>query len=169
MSQPSFKAHNIVHLKQQGVALVVSLILLVVITLLSLTAMRSTNLDTKITVNHQHKQMAFQTAENTFAELTGLPITNPKMKPPYLNTPGNINDDPELNSAWYTQNGVAGTPDLTSDLTMDYIEKGAPGKYKFSGFGLNIVTHVYQADAIGKVDGTNARSHNRMQVALIRE
>jgi len=155
--------------KQRGVALVVSLILLVVITLLSLTAMRNTNLDTKITVNHQHKQMAFQAAENTFAELTGLPITNPKMKAPNLNIPGNINDSPELNSAWYTQHGVEGSPNLTSDLTMDYIEKGAPGKYKFSGFGLSIITHVYQADAIGKVDNTNARAHNRMHVALIRE
>lgn len=169
MRQPSFKTRRHLHLKQQGVALVVSLILLVVITLLSLTAMRSTNLDTKIAVNHQHKQMAFQAAESTFAELTGLPITNPKMKPPNLNTPGNIIEDPELNSDWYTQSGVTGSPDLSSDLTMDYIEKGAPGKYKFSGFGLSIITHVYQADAIGKVDGTNARSHNRMQVALIRE
>lgn len=169
MTQQFYKSRYPVQNRQRGVALVISLILLTVITLLSVTAMRSTNLDTKITVNHQHKQMAFQAAENTFAELTGLPITNPKMKPPQLNVPGNINDDPELNSNWYTQSGVTGSPDLSSDLTMTYTEKAAPGKYKFSGFGLNIVTHIYQADAIGKVDGTNASAHNRMQVALIRE
>ncbi len=153
--------------RQKGVALVVSLILLVVITLLSVTAMRSANLDTKITINHQHKQLAFQAAENALTKLTSLDMTDPAMD--NLQVPGNIDDDPETTSLWYQQADVDGTPDLAADLTMNYIEKSAPGKYKFSGFGLNIITHVYQADGLGTVSGTNARIQNRMHVTLLRE
>ena len=155
--------------RQQGVALVVSLILLVVITLLSVTAMRSANLDTKITVNHQHKQLAFQAAENALTKLTSLPMTDPEMK--NLNVPGQIEDTPETTTSWFSSTGTdeAPAPDLSADITMDYVEKSAPGKYKFSGFGLNIITHIYQAEAIGSVTGTNATARNRMQVALLRE
>ncbi|WP_456418116.1 pilus assembly PilX family protein [Thiolapillus sp.] len=153
--------------RQNGVALVISLILLVVITLLSVTAMRSANLDTKITINHQHKQLAFQAAENALTKLTSLDMTDPAMD--NLQIPGNIDDAPETTSLWYQQSDVDGTPDLAADLTMNYIEKSAPGKYKFSGFGLNIITHVYQADGVGTVSGTNARIQNRMHVTLLRE
>jgi type IV pilus assembly protein PilX len=160
---PNMIFHNS---RQQGVALVVSLILLVVITLLSITAMRSANLDTRITVNHQHKQLAFQAAENALTKLVALPMTDPEMQE--LNVPGNIESPPETTAAWF-KNIDTDAPDLTADLTMDYVEKSAPGKYKFSGFGLNIVTHIYQAEAVGAVANTNARAHNRMHVALLRE
>lgn len=162
--------HNMAfhHSRQQGVALVVSLILLTVITLLSITAMRSANLDTRITVNHQHKQLAFQAAENALTKLTSLPMTDPEMK--NLNVPGNIEDGPKTTALWFeSTDDNSNSPDLAADLTMDYVEKSAPGKYKFSGFGLKIITHIYQAEAAGSVAGTNARARNRMQVALLRE
>ncbi|MCU7854967.1 MAG: hypothetical protein KZQ79_04615, partial [Candidatus Thiodiazotropha sp. (ex Lucinoma borealis)] len=56
---------------QDGAALAVSLILLIIITLLSVSAMRSTNLDTKISVNHQFKEASFQAAESALAIVTG--------------------------------------------------------------------------------------------------
>ncbi|MEW8586137.1 MAG: PilX N-terminal domain-containing pilus assembly protein, partial [Candidatus Thiodiazotropha sp.] len=52
---------------QRGSALVISLILLTIITILSVSAMRSTNLDTKIAVNHQLKKLSYRAAENAFA------------------------------------------------------------------------------------------------------
>lgn len=155
---------------QHGVALVVSLVLLIVITLLSVTAMRSANIDTKIAVNHQHKQMAFQAAENA---LTKLLISKPSdVSPPeakgatidkgdwyYSADPksGVDSTDP----SWFTKS--------SADLKLELIEISKPGQYKFSGYGLNIITIVFQADAIGEVDGTNAKAHNRMEVALVRE
>ncbi len=153
--------------KQAGVALVVSLILLVVITLLSVTAMRSANLDTRITVNHQHKQLAFQAAESALTKLTSLPMTDEEMK--NLNVPGNIEDNYQCNIGWYQETGSNSSPDLDANLAMDYVEKSAPGKYKFSGFGLKIITHVYRADATGRVTGTGAEATNSMEVALLRE
>jgi type IV pilus assembly protein PilX len=150
---------------QQGAALAIGLILLTVITLLSLSAMRSANLYTKIAVNHQHKQFAFQAAENVLTKL--LTLDKDEMKT--LKVPGKETDPAEPNPDLYSQNAIADSPAISADLTMDLLEVSPPGKYKFSGFGLNVVTVLYQADAEGEVDGTNTVSHNRMEVALIRD
>jgi len=148
--------------RQKGVALVISLMLLTVITLLSLTAMRNANLDTRIAVNHQHKQLAFQAAENALTKLTVLDPTN-------VDAPGTLDGPPVTNPNWYQQNGISNNAAISADLTMDMTEQSRPGQYKFSGYGLNVTTFVFQADAVGKVDGTNTKVQNRMEVALIRD
>lgn len=160
------KANSLVLKQQRGVALVISLILLTVITMLSLTAMRSANLDTKIAVNHQHKQYAFQAAENALTSLTSNPLEDLENGIPALLLPGTISAAPVENSYWYHQYASTGNPELSADLTMDLIaiRKGL----KISGYGLNTKSPVYQADAFGRVDGTSATTHNRMEVALIR-
>lgn len=158
---------NPIQTRQQGVALVVSLMLLTVITMLSLTAMRSANLDTKIAVNHQHKQLAFQASENAFAQLTSLSPAQMQT----LNIPGIIGDYDTNTNVEANNHFIAIDPNAHSgaDLDMTLTDISSPGQYKFSGFGLNIVTVVFQADALGEVAGTNATAHNRMEVALIRE
>lgn len=153
---------------QTGAALVVSMILLAVITVLSLSAMRNTNLDTRIAANHQHKQLSFQAAENALSMLTAsrpaqsssgqnlqIPVTTPGA------TKGNVD--------YYQAANVSGQITTSSDLNMEFIATSTPGQYKFSGFGLDITTLIYQADAIGQVDNTNTQSHNRMGVALVRQ
>ncbi|MCU7924051.1 MAG: hypothetical protein KZQ88_15280 [Candidatus Thiodiazotropha sp. (ex Dulcina madagascariensis)] len=148
--------------RQKGVALVVSLILLATITLLSVSAMRNTNLDTKIAVNHQFKEMSFQAAESALAKLTGP--DHDAVVPPTVNAPVVTTTD------YYTPPIAPSHEVGTSiDLTMDFTEHSPPGKYKFSGFGLNIVTLVYQADATGRVAGSNIESTNRMEVGLVRK
>ncbi|BAO45249.1 pilus assembly PilX family protein [Thiolapillus brandeum] len=149
--------------RQKGAALIVSLLLLTVITLLSLTAMRSSHIDTKIAVNHQQKQLAFQAAENAFAKLTSL--APDEMKD--LDVPGTPSST-ENNVDFIPADADAHTSaDLEMTLPVGGISR--PGQFKFSGFGLNIKTIVFQADAFGEVDGSNARVHNRMEVALVRE
>ncbi len=156
-----YRSVHVIHKRESGVALAISLMLLVIITLLSITAMRSANLDTKIAINHQHKQLAFQAAENAFAKLTTLPASQMSQ----LNIPGTVG------ATTRTTDFVPTDPNAhnSADLDLQLIEISSPGQYKFSGFGLNIVTVIYQADAMGEVDGTNATAHNRMGVALIRE
>ncbi len=148
---------------QQGVALVVSLILLVVITLLSVTAMRSANLDTRIAVNHQHKQLSFQAAENALAQLTAIQPQQMKA----LEIPGTI-DETTTNCRFVEFQPEDGAAKRRADLNLKLIEISKPGQYKFSGYGLNITTIIYQADAYGHVENTGAMTHNRMRVALIR-
>jgi len=150
--------------KQCGAALCTSLIFLTILTVLGLSSMRSTTLGTKTAVNHQFKQMSFQAAENALFRLTG------KDRPDVL-LPGTSTLDASVpvQNINYFAPPVSNQGDTSADLEMSFIERSPPGKYKFSGFGLSIVTIVYQADAFGKTDGSKSRAHNRMQVALLRD
>lgn len=148
--------------KQRGVALVVSLIILTVITVLSVSAMRSTTLETKIAVNHQFKQMSFQAAESALAKLLG--------ENPGVSVPGTVAAPAVPNPDYYDHPGTTGIhPATDADLDMDLIKMSAPGEYKFSGFGLSVITLIYQADAVGHVTGNDTSTHNRMEVALVRD
>lgn len=167
--------------RQQGAALVVSLIILTVITLLSLSAMRNTNLDTKIAANHQHKQISFEAAESALGKLTA-PTPENSDGGNALEVPKTIKqnidpDDPDSpkeylpasNPDYFVATGVEGQPDTSADLDLLFTEQSRPGKYKFSGYGLSVVTLIYQADTYGEIDNTTTKTHNRAQVALIRD
>ena len=147
--------------KQRGAALVVSLIILVVITVLSVSAMRSSTMETKVAVNHQFKQMSFQAAESAFAMLLG--------ENPSVTVPGTVAAPAVTNGDYFTHSGTSYHPALDADLDMDLVKRSAPGEYKFSGFGLSVITLIYRADARGHVTGSNATTHNRMEVALVRD
>ena len=146
--------------RQDGVALIVSMILLAVITLLSVTAMRGTNLDAKIAANHQHKQLSFLAAENAFARLTG---DDPQVSVPTAYT-GTLN-----NANYVSVSGIDGQPDSTADLDLTFVRKSAPGEFKFSGYSLDASALIYTADAYGSVTGSKARSHHRVTVVLVRD
>ena len=74
-------------------------------------------------------------------------------------------------------NSVESHPDCVSnntshnsaDLDMKLVDISRPGQYKFSGFGLNITTVVFLADAQGEVGDTSAGAYNRMEVVLVRD
>ncbi|MCU7803192.1 MAG: hypothetical protein KZQ92_22575 [Candidatus Thiodiazotropha sp. (ex Lucinoma borealis)] len=143
---------------QDGAALAVSLILLIIITLLSVSAMRSTNLDTKISVNHQFKEASFQAAESALAIVTG-PAPAPQV-------PATPTSPSVINVGYFTSSGVAHQADLSADLIMTYI--GPSRAYKVSGFRPNALSHEYQANAIGTVDQSGTRTENSMRILLIR-
>ncbi len=147
--------------RQSGAALVISLIILTVITVLSVSAMRSTTLETKIAVNQQFKQLSFQAAESAFARLLGVD--------PDVEVPGTVTAAVEPNTDYYKQVATSTQPGSHADVDMDLLEISPPGKYKFSGFGLSVITVIYQADATGHVTGNEATTHNRMEVALVRD
>ncbi|MBT3055792.1 MAG: hypothetical protein KME69_13065 [Candidatus Thiodiazotropha sp. (ex Codakia orbicularis)] len=158
MTNKQFLTYRIPH-SQSGAALVISLIMLAIITLLSVSAMRSTNLDTKIAVNQHLKEMTFQAAENALAQLTGPVVT--------VNLPNSLGPDNAVNNISYYQSlGVTDQPNISADVNVEMLEISR--RYKFSGFPLNVLTIMYQADSRGIVAGNNTQSINRMQVALIR-
>jgi type IV pilus assembly protein PilX len=154
-------------IRQQGAALVVSMILLTIITMLSLSAMRNTNIETKIAVNHQFKEMSFQAAENALALLTG-----PELDSINLIIPATVGTR-EQTSGFYSIADIPDSPDASADIDMLYEAVIDPeqgdGNMLFSGFQLDIVTHLYLADSSGHVEGNAGYSQNRMQVALIRQ
>lgn len=62
---------------QRGVALVVALLLLVVITLVGLAAVRGTIMQQRMAANHFDRQVAFQSAEAAMRAATALIASNP--------------------------------------------------------------------------------------------
>ena len=153
--------------RQNGAALVVSMILLAVITLLSVSAMRNTNIETKIAVNHQFKELSFQAAENALAIITG-----PELDSINLDIPATVGDT-EVTNPFNAISGLTDQANTHAEVSLLYEDvidpKKGKGNMLFSGFQLDIVTHLYLADSTGFVDGNQTKTTNRMQVALIRQ
>jgi type IV pilus assembly protein PilX len=155
---------------QSGVALVISLVMLTIVTLLSVTAMQNTGLDTRISVNHQFKELSFRAAENALAKVTGpeLSILD------NLDIPNVINETTHSDTFFTTHPSqqqpidpaLNEQPPMRASLELKYLDK-REGLF-FSGHQLDNTTHLFLADAIGTVGDSAARSHNRMQVGLIR-
>ena len=153
----------LLHNQQKGVSLIISMILLIVLTMLSLAAARSSNLDTKIASNHQHKQLAFQAAENTFARL----LTS---SPSSTTLPGTIGAVVNTNN-YIAESSAAHNH---ADLSLTLIDTDAPGLLHGNSVSGKII--LYTADATGCVTATGAsscsgattKSSNRMEVILVR-
>ena len=155
-------------MKQQGTALIVVLIFLTTVTLLGLTSIQNSILDTKINANHQHSQVSKQAAENALAKLTA-PDPEPSDKGETLLIPQLIINASTNNQDYYNTSEAILQPASSADLGLSLLEQSQAGKYRISGFSLNVRALIYQADARGKVQGSHAISHHRMQVARIRE
>jgi type IV pilus assembly protein PilX len=154
---------------QKGAALVISLILLVIITLLSVSAMQNTNLDTKITVNHQFKTLSFQAAESALAMAT--------VKKPVVQIPSSIDGAVANNPNYFVAPEVDDEmPELHANLTMRFLyslEKDEPadpdnGKVGIMvpGFPVNNALVTYMATADGHVGDSNTKTTNQSQVVL---
>lgn len=156
--------------RQRGAALIISLIFLMIITILSVSAMRTTNLDTQIAVNHQFKELSFQAAESALAQ-----VTTPD--PPDVLIPNSVEGQSAFNDNYFISPGTATQPALTGDLTLTYLyglkedEPADPetGKIGFnvSGYSPNSGFNTYLATAQGAVAESGTRTTNRMQVLLI--
>ncbi|MCU7861708.1 MAG: hypothetical protein KZQ86_18190 [Candidatus Thiodiazotropha sp. (ex Lucinoma kastoroae)] len=163
------------------------MILLVIITMLSVTAMRNTNLETKIAVNHQLKELNFRGVEDAFAIVTG-----PELDSIGLDIPSTIGDITQNICFFKTYNDGSGPclnidpvfdpalalalaeqPRISVDATVEYEAKIDPkegeGNILFSGHQLDIITHLFLVDAFGTIGDSSTSTHNRMQVALIRQ
>lgn len=147
--------------KQTGVALAISLIFLLLLLMLGVSAANYSTIATKIAINHQFKQLSFQAAESAFSRLL-----SPN---PAISKPATVDSSATQNNDYFVSRDVHNQPDVSSDITIDFVSVSAPGQYKYSGFSLSVVSLLYQADAIGRVEGSNAKAHNRMQITLIRD
>ncbi|MDZ7663692.1 pilus assembly PilX family protein [Thiohalophilus sp.] len=108
--------------KQQGVVLIVSLMLLVVITLLGISGMRNTTLDERMAGNMRDLQLAFYSAESALRE------AEQQIKvislPPFNNTNGYYETDSTL---WQTIDWSDTSAVIQVTTTID--EVSAPPAY----------------------------------------
>ncbi|MCF1439662.1 MAG: PilX N-terminal domain-containing pilus assembly protein [Candidatus Thiodiazotropha taylori] len=156
--------------KQSGFALVVSMVLLAIITLLSVSSMRSTNIETKIATNHQLKELSFQAAESALSIITGT-STSDLVTLYNLDVPSVVGNT-AATGGFYASSGTD-QASSHADIEMTYEEfidpKQGMGNRLFSGYQFDVSTHLFRVDSTGIVDGSGTQTHNRMQVALIRQ
>jgi type IV pilus assembly protein PilX len=110
--------------KQRGAALIVSLVILLLMTLIGIFAMRSSVMEEKMATNQRDRELARQAAEialrdaeNALASLTSEPVATANGSDNDIRTynapdPDTSNANPwwmERDAAWWTANGVAAT------------------------------------------------------------
>ncbi len=149
--------------RQQGIALFISLMLLVILTVFSLSAMRGAVTETKISANHQHKQLTFQAAENTLEKMMSVRLDDSANKPPMPpatipGTSGNV-----VNDYFTATQGNLATSGQLEITYKQWIKKAA-----LRGFEWGVEGPQYEANAIGTLADSNARSHTRLGIFLPR-
>ena len=149
--------------QQQGVALFVSLMLLLILTILSLSAMRGAITETKISGNHQHKQLTFQTAENTLEKMMSVRLDDSTNKPP-MPTSTTPNASGGVVAGYYT----AAQGNLNTSGSLEIVYKQWIKKAALRGFEWGVEGPQYQADSIGTLANSNAKSHTRLGIFLPR-
>jgi type IV pilus assembly protein PilX len=102
MLQPTFKH------RQQGIVLVTGLIILLVMTVIGVTAMQSTSLDERMAGNMRSRNVAFQAAEAALREAENQLLSTAVQAAANTNT--NINNPAQWNGT--------SSPDETGSLTI---------------------------------------------------
>ena len=116
--------------KQEGVALVVSLVLLVAVTILGITTLSGTRLNHKITSNAQNKAIAFEVAESGLAAVwrQDYLLASIKDTSNALNNPVPL-VRPDADTGMNTEfdiTGGHGSTDIEGVLTVQYCGEGQP-------------------------------------------
>lgn len=145
--------------RQQGIVLIIVLVMLIVISLIGTTAMRSAAFNDRISVNHQHKNLAFEAAESALAQALK---TAPDDIVPASTTPGATRSSGDF----FASSNVSGQPDLSADLQTTYIDMR--NNVVLSGYRFNSNALIYTLSASGEINDTPTRAVNRMGAALIR-
>jgi len=152
---------------ERGVALVISLVLLVAMTILGVATLSSTRLNEKITSNAQQKSIAFEVAESAIASVWDKGyLTNALTSGPAdsANNPVAVqapDADTGLAVDFDVKNGSGNTVvDVEGELTVQYCGETAP-----IGSDLNadesVTTFVYQlidVNSVVQIANTNTRS-----------
>jgi hypothetical protein len=140
---------------QRGAALVTSLVLLTIVTLLAITSMSTNTLEEKMAANSQEMNRAFQTAEAGIAKLLGDDAA--------FNTTNSVDDNgTPFNPAddiydFITEDYVIGTQG-TIDYSAEYRQKTVPKR----GTGWDTTMAFYHFDLSSNAittSGVSARHH----------
>ncbi len=125
--------------------------------------MTSTTIDTKISINHQFKQITFQTAENALAKLLGVNYAVGLTIPA-----ATVENTSAESTNYFTSTGVdqVGT---SADMELTFVNVSTPGQYKYTGYDMSTESYIFQADAIGRIANTKVRTTNRMIIARPRK
>ena len=160
---------------QRGSALVISLLMMLLITLLGLSMMRSVGLDTRMTANTGEKQHAFQTAQTALQygewwltqadnATTGVPCTGLLQAPLVCNNLPSQND--LVNGSWTNLGAAYAPPAVNGASALVTSASGGGGTYyatpqiyvAYLGTSVAAQARLYQVTAVGYGGNANAVS-----------
>ena len=102
---------NQLNYKQQGVVLVIGLLMLLVMTMVGVTAMSGTTMNERMTANHQFQTLSFQAAESAIHDNFNVPSVAPSVVAhPTSITPAALNYDVDISAG--NSVGVLATADI---------------------------------------------------------
>ncbi len=164
--------------KQSGVALVVGLFLLLIMTIIGLTAIRMTTQQSRMAANYQFQSLAFQGAESTVRRVIGE--VRGEIAPPAgvttsimvtaISAPGATNADgscnPNHTAAVATSRPFASN-NITGGATLRYAcQAPAPGYSMGIGAG-SIVAHRFEVLATSSVANVNVTAEHQQGVQRV--
>ncbi len=171
--------------KQQGVALAVSLIFLVLITIIGVTSIRGTTMNELMAANSQQKSMTFQVAESVIEGVWDMgyvlqntpaatvdppaaPITFHKDYHPVNNPDATLNFDVMFDVPAY---GTTAAIAVDANATLQYCGED----FKLLGYDLTadesksaMVAHIYSIHGVGELTAANASANHDQRGFLVR-
>lgn len=162
--------------QQQGIALAVSLIFLVLITIIGVSSIRGTTMNELMSANAQQKSTTFQIAESVIEGVwdTGYILKN---TPTQLNNPPadvidkDLNDVPFNNMFDMPAYGSTAAIDVNANATLQYCGED----FKLMGYQQSadestpaFVAHIYSIHGVGELPAANASADHDQRGFLVR-
>jgi len=156
---------------QAGVVLVVSLIILLLLTIIGLSAMQTTALEEKMAGNLRDKDLAFQAAESALrvAELKAAEVSLPIYRSAFTNT--GADGGLGLGSGFYTDTPTISLAD--TDISVDSFWSSNPvATSMVTGLGINAPVYIIQRLPVffplgnARVVGTNSITYQPYKITV---
>ena len=136
-------SRNYLNKKQNGAALMVAMVMIFMLTVMGLKAMRSSNLDRRMTANAIQSSITFQAAESA----TELVLNDPANMNAALK--GKVKMSPELSAA----------PELLIGVDFEYVGDGTASGYSLGTNSGGFIALRYEALGTATINTTNAESN----------
>lgn len=147
--------------KQQGAALAVGLFFLLILTIIGLTAVRSTTQQARMAASYQFQTVAFQGAESVIRRV--LSEVRGDIPRPVTATMNLIDDAIDGVGVDPTRSHV-GSPGVTSFATVTYRTGGTTEDYSLGG---KIAPQRFSIRAVTAVTNTNAQAEHEQGIERI--
>ena len=170
--------NSIMHQKQDGVALAISLILLVALTILGVATLTSTRFQEQITSNAQQKAVSFEAAESA---INSVLVDQDLVVDSIVNNPSGQLNNPEpvfpagldalLSASLDQSNDKGKSLDITSSVSVQYCgERALQVGSELSGdqSKVRIVAIVFEVNGKAEIANTNANSDHVQRASFPR-
>ena len=166
--------HMITKQRQDGAALAVSLILLVAMTILGMSALNSSRLSERVSSNAQQKAITFETAESVLMDVSSAADYEQKLE---ASRTSPIEPDPVVMTAETAGlatlldqfgSGGAKSVDVDAELSIQFCGEGVVNGTEMSSTldQATLIGYLYDVNSVASISNSNASSDHVMRQAV---